>query len=206
MRLFQPLGVERLFYSPLFFFRIDGFAELNQRLIADSKNLQLQLEGLKKSNRNGWHSPPFLFERPEASFKELCNAILLATHVIARDHAPSFDIDRYKPVAKGWINVNNKFGYNTPHEHPGFCWSGAYYASVPVGQSEQQGCIEFLDHRSINPYAHLLGAPLSSSKYRVQPEAGLLLIFPSDLKHWVYPNETDADRISIAFNLKYEPK
>jgi hypothetical protein len=43
-------------------------------------------------------------------------------------------------------------------------------------------------------------------KIRKRPQAGTLLVFPSYLRHWVYPNEQDDLRISIAFNAKFRMK
>jgi hypothetical protein len=31
----------------------------------------------------------------------------------------------------------------------------------------------------------------------------MLLMFPSYLRHWVYPNESDQDRVTIAFNVRF---
>ena len=45
-----------------------------------------------------------------------------------------------------------------------------------------------------------------SPKRTLTPKEGMILIFPSYLRHWVYPNEEDEDRISMAFNFKYAPK
>ena len=35
---------------------------------------------------------------------------------------------------------------------------------------------------------------------RIRPKAGQMVIFPSYLLHSVYPNDSDQDRITIAFN------
>ena len=41
---------------------------------------------------------------------------------------------------------------------------------------------------------------------RVRPEVGNLVIFPSYLLHSVYPNESDEDRITVAYNLRLTRK
>ena len=35
----------------------------------------------------------------------------------------------------------------------------------------------------------------------LRPEPGQLVVFPSFLMHWVWPNQSDEDRIVIAWNL-----
>jgi len=49
-------------------------------------------------------------------------------------------------------------------------------------------------------------AVLFPSKVQFRPVAGTMLIFPSFLKHWVYPNQDDEERVSIAFNARVEPR
>ena len=45
-----------------------------------------------------------------------------------------------------------------------------------------------------------------SPKRTLSPTNGMIIVFPSYLRHWVYPNEEDADRITLAFNFKFKPK
>jgi hypothetical protein len=47
------------------------------------------------------------------------------------------------------------------------------------------------------------GANCFASKVAILPEPGMLILFPSFLRHWVYPNEQDADRTTIAFNARF---
>ena len=41
---------------------------------------------------------------------------------------------------------------------------------------------------------------------RFRPNPGEIVLFPSYLLHSVYPNETDDDRITIAYNLMLNEK
>ena len=41
-------------------------------------------------------------------------------------------------------------------------------------------------------------------EYNFQPTEGFILLFPSHLQHCVKENKSDEDRISVAFNLKFE--
>jgi hypothetical protein len=76
-----------------------------------------------------------------------------------------------------------------------------YYASVsPEGLS---GAIEFLDPRA-NANAYTIeGAVCFNRKFIIKPKPGNLLVFPSFLTHWVQPNGEAADRITVAFNIRY---
>jgi len=43
--------------------------------------------------------------------------------------------------------------------------------------------------------------PTTSSVYTIPADSGTMLIFPSWAEHFVEPNNTNKDRISIAFNV-----
>jgi hypothetical protein len=63
--------------------------------------------------------------------------------------------------------------------------------------------IEFIDPRTGVRAVSVEGANCFASKVAVSPDPGMLIMFPSFLRHWVYPNEQDADRISVAFNVRF---
>ena len=64
--------------------------------------------------------------------------------------------------------------------------------------------IEFLDPRSDLPNWRIFKARAFRPKRKIRPEAGEIVLFPSYLVHWVYPNETQDNRVTIAFNATFE--
>ena len=100
-----------------------------------------------------------------------------------------------------WVNINGLGGHNHPHTHPGCWYSGVIYMQIPKGMD--RGGIQLID-QSVKHYSQF---PMLSSRtdmwWRVQPEKGLLILFPSGTYHFVEPNDTDGDRISIAFNNSF---
>jgi len=99
-----------------------------------------------------------------------------------------------------WVNYNKPGDSNYRHHHTdnAVFLSGVYYLKVP----EDSGRIIFYD-----PRVRSLGA-MSDNKYyvyepevSVQAQPGMVVYFPSWLEHGVEPNESNEDRISIAFNL-----
>lgn len=195
-----------LFASPLLVFEISGAAELNRRLITETAAIRAGSSGLQRSNRNGWHSEIDFFNRTEPGCRELCAAILESVKLATLRVAPSFDFEPVTIQAVGWINVNGKGGFNSPHTHPGWAWSGSYYVAVPPAASGTDGAIEFLDPRVNVRTVAVHGADCFNSRFTLRPEPGTLLMFPSYLCHWVYPNEQDSDRISVAFNARFAPR
>ena len=108
-----------------------------------------------------------------------------------------------------WSNKNGKGHWNMRHQHfhqtiPTFL-SGVYYVSVP----ENSGVIRFFDPRgsmtaeSLDQEYYFNSAPYQY----LQPEDGMLVLFPSWLEHDVTPNQNDEDedRYSIAFNIMMSP-
>lgn len=107
-----------------------------------------------------------------------------------------------------WANVNRLGDYHDPHNHPHCYLSGTYYVQVPKDRATRKnrgdvrpGCITFYDPRAQANMTAIRGDPQIEAEYTVTPEPGLILMWPSFLKHFVHPNLSRALRISISFNL-----
>jgi uncharacterized protein (TIGR02466 family) len=104
-------------------------------------------------------------------------------------------------VSECWININSGQSFNNPHVHPGSIFSGVYYVST----CENSGNINFLSPIKSHVY-HIDESILenynefTSAKFVQVPQESKVIIFPSWLEHYVEPNYSGKDRISIAFN------
>lgn len=192
-----------LFPSPIHLFTVNDYEQLNQEIIKEAHNLREASPGMVRSNMNGWHSDTDFFSRPEKSFKEISERIIEAVNTVTKAVAPTFRIEDHEIYSNAWININPKGGFNVPHDHPDFWWSGTYYVRIPENPPERSGCLELLDPRTNIAAMSLPKAANFKSKHQIMPKSGDLVVFPSYLRHWVYPNEQDEERISIAFNIKY---
>jgi uncharacterized protein (TIGR02466 family) len=108
---------------------------------------------------------------------------------------------------QGWANVNRLGDYHDPHNHPHAYLSGTYYVRVPRSRATPRnradvrpGCITFYDPRVANMTV-LRDDPQSEPELTVAPAAGMILLWPSFVMHFVHPNLSDEARISISFNL-----
>jgi uncharacterized protein (TIGR02466 family) len=205
MHIPKLAGQAMLFPSPIFEFYLDEADDLNQRLLADSRALRKTSEGVVRSNQHGWHSDTSLFNRQEQSFKDLSQAAVRSVVSATQSVAPQFDFKTNEILMQAWVNISERGAFNTPHDHPGFCWSGCYYVRVPENSPGRSGDIEFLDPRTNISAMAVPGSSLFAPKIRFKPKPGLLLLFPSYLRHWVYPNEQDEERVSVAFNARFGP-
>ena len=209
-----PSKVIHAFSTPVYSYNAGLPGALHKELIDDIYAWKSADEtGVTKSNNRGWHSTTDIFTRRERSFRTICKAIVDCANSATRDVAPSVDLDTHKIMGEGWVNINPQWAYNAPHDHPGYTWSLVYYVTVPEDDhhnvSGKSGRIEFLDPRT-NIAAMSMELSKQSGyfapKQVFHPRENMILCFPSYLRHWVYPNEEPADRISMAFNIKYVPK
>jgi len=99
-----------------------------------------------------------------------------------------------------WANINPPGGFHPPHIHPNNLVSGVYYAqTLPGGDG-----ISFHDPR---PQSGIIrptrGKQVQENAQDIEIEAkpGRMLLFPSWLRHSVKPNYTDAERVSLSFNI-----
>jgi uncharacterized protein (TIGR02466 family) len=196
-------AMQPLFYSPLAMFELDDAQTLNAQLLVEIEVRRNNSPGLDRSNWQGWHSKDDFFERSEPACLALRSHMLEAVRVCTGNVSPNFDFTRYGIQAEGWINVMGRGGFNTPHDHPAWVWSGCYYVNVPESDKEMSGNIEFFDTRTNLRTLTVEGAACFASKLTVKPRSGMILVFPSYLRHWVYPNESDQDRVTIAFNARF---
>lgn len=119
-----------------------------------------------------------------------------------RDKLPVREDRPIKSVSlEMWTNINGPGHFNETHHHnphSGTFMSGVFYVKCP----EDSGAIRFYD-----PRPHIDTSPDSvyygGSKFiRFFPNPNTLLIFPPWLNHSVEPNQSQEDRLSIAFNFR----
>src|SRR5258708_19259905 len=102
-----------------------------------------------------------------------------------------------------WACINKKHDQNLIHSHTNnYNLSGVYYLNVP----KDCGDIVFRDPRpGANQAPYRLFKDDGDSEY-FTPFEGLIILFPSYLEHFVLPNRSDGDRISMSFDLTLERK
>ncbi|MGB4114426.1 MAG: TIGR02466 family protein, partial [Yoonia sp.] len=194
---------EKLFSTPLLRFHVDDAEALNAELLVEGVRLRSETESVSKSNRGGWHSAGNLFDNEAPCIQLLKSAATSAVLTATQKIGAKADMTALGLKMFAWMNANPLGGFNAPHTHPGAHWSGVYYVAQPDVEIGSSGKIEFLDPRSDLPNWRLLQAPAFSAKKTIRPAPGELILFPSYLVHWVYPNETDEERVTIAFNATF---
>ena len=201
--MLEETKYEKLFSTPVLRFHFPEHKDLNAALLKEGAKLRSQSEGVEKSNRGGWHSAGNLFDHDTPPIKVLRALAEECVHASMNKIGAKADLETLKMKLFAWMNTNPSMGYNAPHTHPGAHWSGVYYVSQPEIEDGNSGMIEFLNPRTDLPSWRILDAPPFRMKKKWRPRPGDMILFPSYLVHWVYPNETVEERVTVAFNATF---
>lgn len=114
-----------------------------------------------------------------------------------------------KRIIEAWGNVNVKGARNASHDHysesRGTLWSGIYYVDPGrvSGENSIEGRTVFEDQVGV-PREKIDNDDPFSHELSVEPEPGVMVMFPATLHHRVEPYLGDELRVTIAWNL-YHP-
>jgi uncharacterized protein (TIGR02466 family) len=196
----MELDVTRAFPTFIGRFRIPDADAMNMGLRALILTEEAAYTSLGRSNIGGWHSRPDLLHRSDPSVAALTSWITLALKQMI---GATTDRDGFKGtlLVSAWAAVCRAGAYHAPHSHPDSAWSGVYYVDVGADTTDRplSGVLEFLDPRAGVEAVTAPGDPYGEP-FRVWPQAGLLVIFPSWLYHWVHPYMGQSPRIAVSFN------
>ena len=100
-------------------------------------------------------------------------------------------------ITQSWLNYTTKNGYHHEHEHPNSILSGVFYFSA----DKQKDIISFRR----NEYKQIQIFYKEANDYNtiqtdIKVETGDLILFPSNISHFVPPVDSSKKRISLAFN------
>ena len=187
---------ERLWWAtPVWECPVEGID--NKSIAEYCYKVKQEKPGVNISNRGGWHSGELITPIPSA-LEQLFNELTVFVNDVPQRYMGTSDL----VLGNWWVNINGKHDYNMPHDHQNSVLSGTYYVQVP---EENMG--DLVLHRGDNAEFFL------TSKVEKQPtmanamsipcpvKESMFYLFPSWVKHSVDRNESDLERISIAFNF-----
>ena len=175
---------------------------VNKALKAEILARREQASGISMSNVGGWQSEPDLMNWSLPEVAQLSHWINQAFGMVMGRELETIDFkSRY--VIASWANINEYGDYNRTHIHSNHHWSGVYYVDVgnPSPDVGPNGAIEFLDPRPAVGVFDLPGITATGT-WTILPKPGLMLMFPSWLRHAVLPYYGESRRITMAFNLR----
>jgi uncharacterized protein (TIGR02466 family) len=185
------------------------------------KMLELTDEILEDENRIDWggHLVGNVKEEPWVSNKKLEEAGLLAyfngmlyNYVWASLERDGIPVDQLEvKLDHMWIVSQYENEYNPIHFHT-YCdlssvmWlkipsfnNRAKNGKLPAYKTQRDGNIEFV-------YKAACPGAMEKGSLSFGPEAGQMILFPSNLLHTVYPFQGEGERRSVAFNSHWNAK
>lgn len=164
--------------------------------------LKENTKGTTISNRGGWHSSDIVLPLP----KELLNLFNNIEIFVNENCYKHIGVPNLK-LGNFWVNINQKGDYNLEHDHQNSVLSGVYYVSVPFSDMG-----DLVLHRGDSAEYFLksdierITTKTNSFVAIKKPIESLFYIFPSWVRHHVETNNSDGERISIAFNFVSKDK
>ncbi len=175
--------------------KVEFHDAMDARILAALEGVRRDLPGLGLGQ--GWQSDQTLHEREE--FRELISCVSDVAKSILRFLRIGNDAFE---ITGCWATVLAKGAIHKAHSHPNNFLSGVYYVRTHPGADT----INFHDPRNqagvIRPPVVALTAE-NTDQVVVRVTNGTLLVFPSYLEHSVDANMSEAERISISFNIMF---
>ena len=110
-------------------------------------------------------------------------------------------------IAQCWLVSQYKNEYNPWHKHSGN-FSAVMYLKIPEGMNDFMDK-EYNDHYPASGLIQFMygeAQDFRSDTLMCKPEVGKMFLFPSWLRHSVYPFYCEGERRSLSFNAYYKVK
>lgn len=201
----MELEVTPVFPTLIGRFRVPDTELMNRGLEAAILAEEAGYSSVGRSNIGGWHSRPDFLSWREPAVSGLTQWLSLALRRII-DATAGANTFKGALSVSAWATICRSGTYHGPHSHPDSAWSGAYYVNPGSDSPDHplSGVLEFLDPRAGVDAVTAPGDPYGEP-FRVWPQSGLLVIFPSWLYHWVHPYTGQTPRIAVSFNATLAP-
>jgi uncharacterized protein (TIGR02466 family) len=182
----------KLFSTDIFQSNVDGIN--NQSLAEYCTYLKNNYPSNLISNKGGWQSKSLT----NTDHPELKKLILNISEQLGAVYK-SMSVNRKPKLSNFWINVNPPHAYNDRHNHTLSFFSVVYYVAVPEGSGEF--IVERFDESKFFLQYFEHEVETAAQSYIIDPTESALIMFPSWVYHSVGANNSQKDRISIAFNF-----
>ncbi|CAN0484501.1 unnamed protein product [Laminaria digitata] len=196
-------GVQLLWSTPVLQRQFPDATEVNARLAEIVRSRETADTGIGKSVVGGWHSREDVMAWPDPEIGVLRDCIVEAVEALM---LPTTGKDGSSLRASGtisaWANILRNGGYHRMHTHPGCVWSGVYYieTGTPAADHPTSGRLELYDPRTAVEMMALPETPFGQPVL-IDPKPGMMVVFPSWLRHMVHPFVGEGERMTIAWNM-----
>ena len=175
---------------------------------AQSDRIQSGVAAATKSGSGIYESDFDLLEVPHPSIQSLRDFIAASLRrVVAHVNDEEVTPDKIEiEFRDSWYHITNDGGFHDAHVHGGCSWCGIFYVQIGDSGQRTDGGAPNGGNRFYSPHwsggAHNdYGNKYLGNVYIDPPiQDGMLLLFPSYLKHSGLPYCGEKDRIIISFN------
>lgn len=175
----------QLFSTPVWGFILSKESYHAEDYLNEIKELAETEPSVKKSNMGGFQTQDNLHKN--GVFRELCDNLENYASVILKE----YDIYTKPKISEMWGNINRYKDFNASHVHSGVL-SGVFYLQTP------ENCGNLI---LITPTVRADASFIREKNYVIKPQNLACIIFPSWLEHYVEPNLSQEERISLSFNF-----
>lgn len=191
-----------LFETPLYVLELPEMTDLNTRVLGWLPGRRATDPGIQRANGGGWHSTPDLCVADDPVCQALMNRLVAISREALRKHyaRAGVTVRSLALSVQAWIMALGDGDYVKPHDHAGAHWSGVYY--VDPGDDADDGpagAIAF--SHPVTGLPQIPGLPPDPTEFSVRPKAGMLILFPAWLKHYVHPYRGARARVAVSFNI-----
>ena len=154
-----------------------------------------QQKGRKKSNKGGFQSEDL--DLKEEIIQSLIKNIENYANIFCKD---VFKLNKKLTLTNMWLNINYYKDYNISHVHNFSILSGVFY----IKTLENSGNLIFKRNHALEYFIKdnlVEYTPYNSSTFTIPSKENTLYLFPSWYEHYVEPNLSKEERVSISFNL-----
>ena len=188
------MKVVDIFKTPILKFKLN----INLKdWIGYSLDLEKNSKSENKSNSTGFHSQDLNKDN------KIVNDFINEINTCLEKAKNVFGLNKDLVVDNIWVNINRYKDYNKLHNHPLSIISSVFY----IKTNKDAGNIYFLNNNEIDTFIdnkHISQYnDYNCQSVSFEIEENVLLLFPSWLKHYVNPNLSNQDRISLSFNTNF---
>ena len=187
------MSIENIYATPVYSKILENYGGVNNQIDEVINNI-------KFDEKDEWGRPnkittPFFDQDNIKDYHLSLLANEIDKCIVDYTNQLNFYYDDYD--RKSWILKLEKGDFAHSHNHSSSDLSGVYYYRT----NSQDGSFFF---ESPNPYFEVSNCfkKLADRNF-YKPEPGKILLFPGWLRHGIFKNDTDNERISISFNINF---
>jgi uncharacterized protein (TIGR02466 family) len=180
---------------------------LYQRKAAQGEHAAPTVAVRAKSHYGIYESGFDLFTHPHPGLSKLLGFISqsLAAAVCQADGNRVQPQELDMAIVESWFHISNRGGFHDAHLHPNCSWCGIYYVQVGDSGAVTAGGAPNGGTRFYSPLTlsyRDFGNTYQFDELDAPIQDGMLVLFPSYLRHSGLPYEGERDRVVIAFNAR----